>query len=755
MVLRIKGGSGSLRRFSQRALLAIAPSACVTQGLAQQTTTLDTIEVVTPRVVASDAPQKGFQGAPDWVYETPGSVSVLSPALIEQRAPRNSSDLFQDMPGVFTAPDRQNPGTTINIRGLQEQGRVNVMIDGARQNFQQAGHNAVSSVYFDPELIGGAVVEKGPTSTVGGAGVIGGVVSLRTLEADDILLPGKTFGTRSRITVGTNEFRYTASEAVAARNERVEFVAAVARKETGAYQPGQNGTLQYVGPGQPVTFTGQDNLSGLAKLTWRPTPDQMIKLGYVALNNNFSTGQGEFIDTNELFTQTATADYSWKPTNQWIDFKAKAWWASTDNHQFRPARTAYGAFDLKYGLNSFGGSVSNTSRFDIPLFNVTWTTGLEYFKDETKTGVITDQTNPSDKEWFSGPTPAGARDIASGFSEIKFRQAEWLELIAGGRYDSYSLKGSGNFINACGAFASECTQPFSVDKSEGRFSPKFTVAVTPFKGFQFYGSYAEGFRPPQIMETLQYGRHIGNGVVFAPNPNLLPEISKKLEAGVNVKFDNVIVQGDGFRAKAALFDNTVDNFITTATGRYPQAGIFGDLVQTAFVHVNLLGPTTTFKGFELEASYDTGQAYIGGSYTRLDTSYNGVYNPFFAGPPLGNAYLPFIRQWEREYFFIYVPPTEKLTLDGGVRFLDRKLTIGGRMNYVVPTVPVGTPDALLGYTQEPYSVFGLYSSFALNENLTARVNVDNLLDKAYVDAMGVPTYPAPGRTVTFSLQGKF
>ena len=110
------------------------------------------------------------------------------------------------------------------------------MIDGARQNFQQAGHDAVSFVYVDPELIGGAVVEKGPTSTVGGAGVIGGVVSLRTLEADDILLPGRNYGSRSRLTTGTNQYRYTTSEAVAARNEKYEFVAAVSRKETGPLQ---------------------------------------------------------------------------------------------------------------------------------------------------------------------------------------------------------------------------------------------------------------------------------------------------------------------------------------------------------------------------------------------------------------------------------------------------------------------------------------------------------------------------------------
>src|ERR1044072_1286509 len=106
MVSRIKGGSGSLRRFSQRALLAIAPSAFATQGLAQGTTTLDTIEVVTPRIVASDEGQKAFQGTPDWVYETPGPVSVITRQQIEQRTPRNSSDLFQDMSGVFASPDR-------------------------------------------------------------------------------------------------------------------------------------------------------------------------------------------------------------------------------------------------------------------------------------------------------------------------------------------------------------------------------------------------------------------------------------------------------------------------------------------------------------------------------------------------------------------------------------------------------------------------------------------------------------------------
>ncbi len=778
MVSRIKGRSGILRRIPLRALGATVLSACVAQSLAQETTIpLDPIDVVYTKkkrrtvstndrrpaaaavsqsVPTNEREDKGFQGTPDWVYNMPGSVSVLSRENIEQRSPRNTSDLFRDMSGVYTSVDRQNPGMTVNIRGLQEQGRVNVMIDGARQNFQQAGHDSVSFVYADPELIGSAVVEKGPTSGVGGAGVIGGVVSLRTLEADDILLPGRKYGVRSRITTGTNKYRYTTSQAAAARDEKYEVVVAVSRKETGDYQPGKNGVLKYVGPGAPVTFTDQDNWSGLAKLMFRPTPEQTVKFSYVSLKNEFATGQGEFIDTNKLFTETVTADYSWKPNTQWIDVKAKAWWSSTDNHQYRPPRVSYGAFDLRYGLTSFGGSVMNTSRFDIPLFNVVWNYGVEYFKDQTKTGVITDQSDPSDAQWFSGPTPAGMRDVTSAFSEIKFKHGEWLELIVGGRYDHYSLNGAGIFNNFCGADAgTPCPQPFSVDKSEGRFSPKFTVAVTPVKGLQIYGTYAEGFRPPQIMETLQFGRHIGDGLVFGPNPNLRPETSKTFEAGVNLKYDNVLFKGDGFRAKAAIYETKIENFITTATGRFPQAGTNGEAVQTAFVHVNLLGPTTVMKGFELEASYDAGKSYIGGTYTHLNATYDGVYDPFFAGPPNGTAYLPFLSKWQREYFFLVVPPKEKYTLDGGVRLLDRKVTVGGRINYISPTIPVASAQLLPTYIQKSYHLYALYMSVAFNDHLTGRVNVDNLLDKAYVDAMGVPTYPAPGRTVTFQLQGKF
>jgi outer membrane receptor protein involved in Fe transport len=74
----------------------------------------------------------------------------------------------------------RRPATVINIRGLRDFGRVAVVVDGARQNYQRSGHNANGSFFLDPELVGGVEVVRGPTANIYGSGAIGGVVSFRT-----------------------------------------------------------------------------------------------------------------------------------------------------------------------------------------------------------------------------------------------------------------------------------------------------------------------------------------------------------------------------------------------------------------------------------------------------------------------------------------------------------------------------------------------------------------------------------------------
>lgn len=95
-----------------------------------------------------------------------------------------------------------------------------------------------------------------------------------------------------------------------------------------------------------------------------------------------------------------------------------------------------------------------------------------------------------------------------------------------------------------------------------------------------------------------------------------------------------------------------------------------------------------------------------------------------------------------------------MTLDAGVRLLERRLTLGGRMNHVGGTSPnVGVLTS--SYQTSDYTLFDLYGSLKFNDHAKLRFGVNNLTDVAYVPALGTDSLPAPGRTISASFNVKF
>ena len=92
------------------------------------------------------------------------AISTLREQQLREIAATRPAQLFTGMPGVAAEATAQDPGTAINIRGLQDFGRVAVIIDGARQNFARAGHNGSGSFYLEPELLAEVDVSRGPVS---------------------------------------------------------------------------------------------------------------------------------------------------------------------------------------------------------------------------------------------------------------------------------------------------------------------------------------------------------------------------------------------------------------------------------------------------------------------------------------------------------------------------------------------------------------------------------------------------------------
>ncbi|MFB9948885.1 TonB-dependent hemoglobin/transferrin/lactoferrin family receptor [Rhizobium puerariae] len=769
---RMLSGTGVSYRFisSDSAVIGgVAQSASGVTG--EDATTLDPIIITAGRKAASGS---GFQGTPDWVYQEPSSVSVISRQAIQNAPVRNTRDLLDNVAGVYAnRSEAQNPGIAVNIRGLQDQNRVVTMIDGARQNFQRSGHGATQRTYVDTAFIREIDVEKSGTSGVGGAGALGGSVNFRTVEADDIITGDKKWGVELNAGTGTNEFTFDGSGIAAFRlSDSFSILGGVAHKKVGEYEIGKNGELTLndltVDNGS-VLSTGQEVLATILKAEAEFTDDLKGSLAWIRNDSEFSHGSydtdGLVItkNTQDVLNNTITANLNWDPDSDLINLNARLWYNHTRNKEVRGASTVTNYLDwpVDYSLGTVGVSLDNTSTVDMALGALSLNYGVEAFWDRGKTEADTfyasDGTDLTAS--FTGATPSGNRDVYSAFANATLEHEDWLVVSGGLRYDYYKLHGNTSVFGlenvnqpvwGCiryrfGRCVSEgwidqlvTTYPetvLDVDNSQGEFLPTAMVAFKPYDWLQPFVKYSRSMRPPSIMETFFTGGHPGATIIqYAPNPDLVAEVGDTFEIGANITQNGLFTARDSFRFKAVGFYRQIDNYISMGTVVRPETG----REHTAYVNVD---GTTRMKGIELEANYDAGPWYAGISYTHLKTDFGDSYTYD------GTAY-------EVSPSVIFVPPRNKITVDAGVRLFEEKLVLGGRISHVGGTSPnIGLLTA--SYVSEDYTLYDLYGSYAFNENTKLRVAVTNLTDVAYVPALGTTSYPGPGRTVTASLNFKF
>lgn len=561
------------------------------------------------------------------------SVSVTNRQEIRTQAPQRIGTIVSQMPGVTTQENPNDPATAINIRGLQDFGRVAVTIDGARQNFQRSGHNANGAFFLDPAFIRTIDITRGPVANIYGSGAIGGVASFETVEPRDILRPGEKFATELGFTgvVGGRQGGVFGHGIGAMRpTDWASALVGLSFRNLDSYKDGG---------GNIIRDSGQELVSGLGKIVLTPGDGHTIKLSGQYQKYDFANGLGTGTSprrTNEVTTSNLVAKYSFsRPDNDWLNLNVSAYRTTTDTDQVRisgtPAQIGNSRF---FRIETIGVDVNNTTRFDLGAVKMAVTYGVDAFQDQVRTY---DPNSNGDET-----TPRGRRSAYGGFIQNHIKWS-MVDVIAGLRYDGYQLSGGGNASNG------------------QRVSPKITIGITPIEGIQPYVTYAEGYRAPSVTETLVNGLHPAPSTfLFIPNPRLKPEIGKTLEAGVNLKYDNVLQAGDKFRGKVSVFQNRVTNFIE---------GVFtdpGNDCGNPFVPAGCADAVYTYQnitraklqGVEAEFAYDAKRwfASIGGSITRGD---NLVLNQ-----PLESVY------------------PDKISFAGGMRFLDEKLIVGGRVTLV-------------------------------------------------------------------------
>ncbi|WP_202331275.1 TonB-dependent hemoglobin/transferrin/lactoferrin family receptor [Mesorhizobium sp. L-8-3] len=614
------------------------------------------------------------------VYESLSASSGLSRERLELEVQGGSvSDIMRLIPGVTTQTEADDPGTAINIRGMQDFGRVNVLIDGARQNFQKNGHGANGTFYLDTEMLKAVDVTRGPVSSVYGSGAIGGVVSFTTIDADDVLDEGETIGARLKTGAQYNGLGgLLHGEAAARFTDAFDLAGAATWQKFDDYSSGDGTKVQ----------SGQDLLSGLLKARIRPDEAQEITLSGMRYHNDFDNVSGLTRSTTAI-ADTFTAGYRYTPDNPWWDFSAKVYYTGTTFDQVNATGTDIGA-EKSYAVVTPGFDVFNTSRLDTGPVSHGLTYGGDLFRDKVNTE---DLLSTSDDL-----TPSGRRLAYGAFVQDRVTYDGWLEVIGAVRYDAYSLLND------------------TISNGGNRISPKLTVGLTPWNPVTFYATYAEGYRAPAITETLIEGFHPApvNGRFF-PNPNLRPEISRSIEAGVNLRLDDVFMGGDRLRMKAGVFRNNVEDYIDQVFIMFPIPG--------GYQYQNVA--EARIEGFEIEGSYDTGD-----------------YFAELSGQVMNGVNLATGGQLQK------VPPNRVVTTLG-FRAFEQALTAGARLTVVGDKSDAGST----GFVGEAYQLVDLFARWKINGQASADLALNNIFNRQYTQYLDAD--PSPGFNAKLSLTVKF
>lgn len=704
---------------------------------------LDTIDVSGGGGAAADEP-----------YRTPGSVAYVSTEQLERVPATTPGDMLRDVPGVDIRGGNNGAQMDVSIRGQHGNNRVKVKVEGSEldSSSHQGYFGQDNSTFVDPDLISSITVQKGPSTGPNG-GAIAGVVNMRTLMADDVLLPGRSVGIRLRGTLmsnvtddpppaGNHPFDFdrpalfdflgrSGSIAVAARTDTIEVVAAATKREHGNYFAGRNGAENYGAtatqvysrtvPGAEVLNTSQDSRSELLKATVRPREGHSFEAGYLRSENDYgwiypisANGLAQ-APLNWIQSERMWGRYNWNPAdNGLVNFHANVWKAQLEktDQRFTTSKDSPGTVD------SWGAEVWNESRVDsvAGLFIATY--GGEYSLEEANLEGGLRGNHAS-------------REVASTYANLKWKPLDRLTLDGGVRYTTFET---------WGAYQQGATSVEQGQEGSG-ITPSAGVTVDVLEGLQLFGKYSEGYRPPSIRETVPQA-YSG----YPVNPTLRPEQSRNFELGANLLTRDVLRSDDALKLKLAYFNNRYDDYITIITPYIPD-----------YYYHNI--PGAKIDGIELSGSYSNGTLFAEANFNYY-TTFEYCYAPTPWAP--GNTLHTGCTQYLGGGGLVYAlsaPPKYSGSVTLGTKLLEDKLTLGATTRFFSKSVvPWQLPNGNFVFDApmwRPDAIVDLFSSYRFSEHFEVSASIENIFDRYYVDPMSIAKQPAPGRTMRIGGTLKF
>lgn len=708
--------------------------------------------------------------AADAPFREGAAVAHISEAQIQRRRGASPGDIFKGTPGVVAAANHNGSQLDVNIRGMQGQNRVKVAIDGTQQTSTTwRGYIGVDErVYLDPDLIADIDISKGPSGSAEGAGTPGGVVSVRTLTAKDVVPAGESQGWRLRLGTSDNaatapdstpmspvydqrtdadglfDGNYSGSLVYGRTGESVDVLLAYARRKRGNYFAGEHGpttyafngrdyNLSFTRPGEEVFNSSEDSRTLMGKTTLYWGDGHALQLGYTQHDTEFGESMGSLlfmqdngfrqVKLSDITAKTYTARYKWQPATPLIDLEASLW-ATDVSGTTRAVSGAiyippyvYPADEPRYSETlTYGADITNTSRTVLAGRDLTLRYGLSYQLEDMDAHAYCSRSFV-DGYCVDMKPSKGTRRTTSAFSTAKWELSDSLTLNAGLRYDAWRLEDK-----QAGAEAQ------LAERDGGRLNGSLGATWEALPGIQVFGRYAEGVRPPTLRETM------GSDANAIPNPDLEAEVTRTLELGANLLRRDVLRDGDSLGVKLSAFHNRHDDYVS----RVPSNAGPGEPV---FTFANL--DSASFTGVELSGRYDSDLFFAEASATHY-LDYEFCYTAECQDVAV-----------QYDYATNHLPPELMVSLTLGVKLMDERLTLGTTIDHASARMaPLTTSDRQRTAVWRPYTVGTLFASYDLSAATALSMRVENLTDRYYIDALDGWT-PAPGRTISVNLTRRF
>lgn len=685
---------------------------------------------------------KNQVGSSEETYIRPGAYS--SRTLNKNLQSLDAS--LRSMAGTYTQIDPLQGSISVNIRGMNGLGRVNTMVDGVTQTYfgmapanYHGGANTAAGVPLDPNFLAEVDVTRGSSAGSQGVNALAGSANMRTIGIDDVLKEGRQTGVLSRFSVGDNGLGRTGMVAVAGKTDTWEngggLGALVGISGTRTYATYKNG-----GGRSSQDFIGEDNnylrqepKSQLYKVNFNPDQFNKLELSGRNYRNTFTRRD---ISSDDYYLR-----YHYAPLNELVEFNLLAS-TSRGNQSYKP-ESLYNYSNSSLTNKSNAIDISNTSRFKLAEdVDATFLFGGKVMDTRYSRSFI--QETETDRNAFA---PAGKQKISSLYTGLTLNK-DIYELDLNLNYTRSQVQGH---KPAC-ADNEKCFPQgeTTLHLKDNAFNPSatFSVQVTPW--LQPFVSWSRSSRAPNVQEVF-----FSNEGGVTMNPFLKPEKAETWEAGFNVNQKGLLSEQDSFHLKALAYQSRIKDYITSESFMLCYDGSLCkdiDNSQSGFnanVYLNTTSPVTT-KGYEIEAGYDIGFAYVNLSWSKQHTDQptsiaSTVYS--FAYSDLSDL------------------PDSYATLDVGGRLFDQKLTVGSLVKFTGKSKRLSTEGISIDSNSVPKesmpdipTIIDLYSSYQVTDNVLLRLSVQNVTNRDYSEALNRMNqsldYAKDGASVNTTARGR-